>query len=130
MTAGASEYAVFVLPTQEDRARFDLKQRPGNVLWREFDTAEELAAYASGIEHIVDEHDEIERLERDGLWVTVGRSEGSDRFDFATEAAAEAFMHGVKDAEGFKAPLIVGRDDAGFAMLADLGYAPPAGPRP
>lgn len=130
MTDGTSEHAVFVLPTQEDRARFEMKQKPENVLWREFDSAEELAAYASGIEHIEDEYDEIDTLERNGLVVTVGRNEGTDRFDFATEASAEAFMQGVKDSEGFQAPLIVGRDDAGFATLADLGYASPAGPRP
>ena len=125
-----AEHAVFVLPTQEDIARFEMGGKPGNVLWREFDTAEELAAYASGIEHVEDEYDEIDGLERDGLWVVVTRSEGADKFDFVTEAAAEAFIQGVQDSEGFQAPKLIGRDDAGFLRLADLGHAPSAGPRP
>lgn len=125
-----AQHAVFVLPTQEDIARFEMGQKPGNVLWREFETVAELQAYEAGVEHIEDEFDEIDGIERDGLWVAVTRSEGVDRFDFVTEAAAEAFMQGVTDAEGFQAPKLVGRYDAGFLRLADLGYAPSGGPRP
>jgi hypothetical protein len=125
-----AQHAVFVLPTREDVAIFETGGKPGNVLWREFDTHQELACYICGIEHIEDEFDEIDHLERKGKTVIVGRSEGRDRHDFETEADAEAFMQGVNDADGFHAPKLIDREDEGFARLADLGHAPSAGPRP
>jgi hypothetical protein len=113
----ASEHAVFLLPTQEDIAEMEAGRYPANVLLREFDTAQELVAYAEGVGAIEDENDELEEMERQGKAVLIGRNGSVERYDFGTEAQAEAFRRGVDDAEGFRSPLLIGRDDPRFVEL-------------
>jgi hypothetical protein len=127
-----AEHAVFVLPTQEDVASMNAGKRPGNVLWREFDTAAELKAYADGIDAIEDEFDTPDEISVKGRSVVLVRDGAVMTVQLDDAASAVAFRQGAEDSEGFRSPRVVGRDDDWFAKLSDLGFdrVEPASPAP
>lgn len=116
---------IFVLPTQEDVAKFLSGGDPLNCLVREFSTDAELAAYKDGLDAIEDEFDEIDGLNVVGCAVTFTRptdeEEDADitKIVFATETEALACRAGIDDAEGFHSPYVVEEGDDGYERLAE-----------
>jgi len=103
---------VFVLPSQEDIATFLSGAKPANVLVRTFDSADAVNAYRSAHGAYLDIHEALQQVCVNGLVVTHWIAEGDDipfprDTTFETKEAAMAFAQGLKDFEGFAAPMVV-----------------------
>ena len=114
--------SVVILFTQEDIATFRSGKPPAQVTTRTFATVEELKAYKEGFDAIEDEVTEVEELTFQGCSV-IWRTDGDDEHvvtTFNSEADAQAFFDGIKEAEGFSDPLIVEPGDEGYDRLLIL----------
>lgn len=116
-------HQVFVLPAQEDIAKFSQGLKPENIIDRPFNTHAELLAYSEAPDVYEGFEDALHGVIIDGPHVTYSISRDGEEAvpqtrSFDSKPEAKAFALGIEDLEGFKAPMLFTADDgADFERL-------------